>query len=351
MNEARYLAALLTDAAGPPPPELSWTRLAAMARAERVEPLVRRAAAPWLPSDIAEALDLGARKVAFATVRTLAERDRVLLALAAAAVAPVVLLKGAVLGWLAYPDPGLRAMNDLDLLVRDGEGAGRALTALGYREIDCYPGRPASRGAAFERLFARPLVPGRVNQPIEVHTGFAEALRYPVAYDDVLARALRFPEGGPGAHRLEDVDQLLHLAVHLAREQFQGPLKHLLDVHRWVQRGSLDWDEAIRRADAWGARTSLAESLRLSAEVFGTPLPHGLLDALGLRGARRLWLSLWNAPREGRMVRWRLPIRASQALTLAPLMDTPRQCARFLFGYARLRLSDRRTGGSPAPPR
>ena len=306
-----------------------------------MEALLARAVPDDAPARVRETLNRAARKVAFVGLRGLQERDRVLDRLRARGIGPVVLLKGAALGWLVYPDPLLRPMNDLDLLLpRHAVGAAEAALAdLGYTAIDVYPGRPASRRASHERLFGRALVPGRVNQAIELHTAFASDVRHPVEYDAVLARSLSFPEGGPGARRLDETDQLLHLAIHLGKEQLLSPLKHLLDVHLWLVRGRFDPGAAIRRALRWGAATTLHEVLRLAQVVFGSPVPPELTLALQPGRMRAGYLRWWHAPGTGRVIGREVPMRSAQAAALLPLLDTPRQRIRVVarYGWARLR--------------
>ena len=344
----RYVARALVAAppAPPPPAGVEWSAVLAVAQAGRIEPLLLRAVRnSGAPEDVLAALDARSRRVAFAQLRGLGERDAVLGALAHAGVGPVVLLKGAVLALLVYPDPLLRSTNDLDLLIpRDQLAiAGDALVdALGYEAIDLFPGRPASRDAFHERLLARDLVGGRVRQLVELHTGFAHDFRYPIDYPAVLRRALPFPEGGPGACRLDDEDQLLHLAVHMAREHFMGPLKQLLDMHLWVERCGqhLNWSLLIGRALRWGAGVALAEALRLSEALFHTAVPPELAVGLGARGLRGRFLRWWHTPGGVGLVRRAVSYPTARAIAWSTLLDSPGQQARALAGYGRLRVLD-----------
>ena len=339
---ARYGATMLADGPTTPPPGVSWDAVVDVARAGRVEALVLRAIRSSAPKAVCDQLEPRAKKVAFSALRALGERDRVLVAMNDAAVDPVVLLTGAVVAWLTYPDPLLRSTNDLDILVRRDQAAPAhgAMLAAGYTEVDLFGAREASAAAYHERLYGRELVAGRVRQPVEVHTGFAQHFRHDIDYDAVIARALPFPEGGPHAYRLDNADQLIHLAVHLAREQFLSPFKHLLDVHLWVERGGIDWSAVISRSLAWGAATSVAETLRLSTMVFGTQVPSEAQIALAPGGLRGRWLRWWHAPSSTGMTRRPVSMRFAQALALMPLLDTTAQRARFVAQYARLRLKD-----------
>src|SRR5260370_40743738 len=66
-------------------------------------------------------------------LRRLAQLREIRTALAAQNI-PIVALKGIVLAFLAYPDPSLRPMNDIDLLLDEKhlDSAVRILRNLGY---------------------------------------------------------------------------------------------------------------------------------------------------------------------------------------------------------------------------
>ncbi len=348
----RYVAQLLTSGPAPlPDGETTWSAVVEIARRGRLEPLVLRAVESVAPAEVRGQLEPRAKLVAFVNLRSLGERDRVLEALHAAGVGPVVLLKGAVVSWMIYPDPLLRSMNDLDVLVpaAQADRAGRALLDIGYTEVDLFGSRQASAAAYHERLYGRDVVPGRVRQPVEIHTGFAPRFRHRIPYDAVLSRALPFPDGGEHAYRLDDADQLVHLAVHLAREQFLGPLKQLLDVHLWVGRGGFDWNTVIARSLSWRAATSVAETLRLSQAVFGTHIPAEVSLALAPRGLRGRFLRWWHTPGDTGLTRRHLSTRVVLAAALMPLLDDSAERVKFVFNYSKLRIMDV-VGAALRPP-
>ena len=100
-------------------------------------------------------------------VRWRAALDRVAHALARAEV-PVLMFKGADLAFHVYPDPGLRGMADLDLLVPlarldDAQGA---LRSVGFRD-DTSSYSPEWYRVGLQRL--APLVDDRAGVEIEVH--------------------------------------------------------------------------------------------------------------------------------------------------------------------------------------
>jgi hypothetical protein len=118
--------------------EADWDLFFRMAKAEGVAPLMYHAmtrSAFRAP----EATRLKLQSVYYETAAfnqvLLTEMERVVQALNDAGI-PVIVLKGAALAWTVYPDPALRPMNDLDLLVKteDLERAKELIFSLGYHE-------------------------------------------------------------------------------------------------------------------------------------------------------------------------------------------------------------------------
>lgn len=323
-------------------PIRDWDALLTAARLGGVEGLLLRNLPDQVPEVVSKVLMERTRRAVFNGIRAQEEQARILNGLAEACVGKVVLLKGPVLGAMVYDEPFERVSNDLDLLIGESGAplAAQAMLALGYQEKNTFEGRPVSRSLYHERLFWRTLVEGRVRFPVELHTAFAQTTRYRIPYTALIDRALPFPQGGPFAYRLTDVDQLLHLAIHLCREQFKSPLKNLLDVHYWINRG-IDWPLAVARARAWGCATAFAQTIRLSERLFETPIPSGIYQRLGYRGLRARYLDWWHTPVDDRMTRHRVSMRASQLMTLAPLMDSAPQRAWFFGNYLTQRVRDR----------
>jgi len=325
-----------------PVPAMDWSRLVEQIRLHRLGPMVLRDLPDDVPRFVREQLTEQKKQAAFEALRTLQERDTLLHALNSAQCQPIVLLKGAVTGWLVYPDPTLRPMTDLDVLVERSQAGAVAevLREHGYSSIETHPTRAASRERVYERLFAKTLVTDTVLQAVDVHTSFAQNHRYPIDYAAVLGRIVPFEQGGASAFRLDDVDHLLHLAIHMARDQFMGSLRHLLDIHLWVTQRPPAWPMVIERATEWGAQSTLFMALQLTCEVFGTAVPETALSVLDPGGLRSRFLRWWHRPTDERLIRWDVGIRIAQAMALMPLMDKPIQRARFVGQYAWLRSRD-----------
>ncbi|MFT5432084.1 MAG: hypothetical protein ACI9OJ_002782, partial [Myxococcota bacterium] len=332
----RVLVGRVTEAEVEHLTDEQWRTVLTIATAGRVEAVLAHHLPASTPEFIRHALARRAKRIAFAWMW--AERElQSVLAQMTPAVGPVVVLKGHAIAPLVYPDAAMRSTNDIDLLVsrRDAGDAAQALVSLGYVETNLFPTRPASQDAYHERVFSRELVAGRVRQPIEIHTGFAQSFRHRIDYDELIARSISCGAG----HRLSDVDQLLHFAVHSAREQFLGPLKQLLDVHLWITKRALDWDRVVSRAQRYGVASALWETLRLTNQLFDTPLDPAAA-ALQPGRLRQQWLGYWHAPNDRGLTRWPATMRTAQAMALLPLLDSTGDRARFLAAYGRLRVRD-----------
>ncbi len=315
-----------------------WDRVFQLARRGRVDALVARrvqgtAPEPWRRR-FADAL----RRASFQSVWQARVQREVLEGLKAAGVGPIVLLKGAALGPLLYGDASLRPMNDLDVLVAPSQRppAMAALTAIGFTPVATHPGRPASYAASPDWLLGRAEVPGRVNAAVELHATLGPPWRFPVDVAGVLARAVPMPDGS--ALRLGDTDLLVHLAIHLAKEQMGGTLKHLVDVHRFITQRAVAWDAVVDRARAWGARTALWLTLSLCQDALMTAVPEGVLGQLRPSPLVATWLKTAFGVTDHGLRRLDLPMRWSQLLF--PIADSPRALSASIARYGRLRLQD-----------
>jgi len=186
--------------------------------------LATRPDAGSLPGDLAAFLaseKAASSRRAAVLKRTLSEA---VLALREAEI-EVVALKGAALAFFHYPDPSLRPMGDLDLLLRDPRGLGRATAALARSGWRRHLDTPRHR--VFVRPDERVVRPGAEDamNPVrlEIHTSF----RLPVlgrVYDASAAlRAqaeTRDLDGTPAAIAAGPA-LLTHLLFHAA-EDFAG---------------------------------------------------------------------------------------------------------------------------------
>jgi len=191
---------------------------------------------------------------------------------------PVISLKGAHLANTVYPDPALRHMSDLDLLVpfEKLEQAVEALQSLGYRPERQY-------WTDFETTVNQHLPPFRSekDQTVELHWTIRHPeLARPVDLAAVWARAQPFDLEGQAARGLSTEDLLLHLAAHSAiQHHMKGGLQSLYDIAAVVDRWNeqIDWEQLVQASREHKLRKALYLLLRLCRELFGAPVPEAFL--------------------------------------------------------------------------
>jgi Uncharacterised nucleotidyltransferase len=203
----------------------------------------------------------------------------------------LILLKGAVLTSVAYPDTCLRSMSDLDLLVRPVD-AQRALGLIEAGGFACpehvrfvHPGLIGLRCAPATAEFAMPLQKFGTRAFVELHTQLESAEpRYPVPTAMLWSGAQDLDLHGLPCKTLEKHEFLLHLIMHLSEHHvFEHGLRSLLDVHLWIERhdARLDWQLIADRATRRGYARWVYLTLRMARDALATPVPAAAFAALG----------------------------------------------------------------------
>ena len=257
----RLLLDLLGTAKATDSGQAKWDQLGAMARLHRLEPLLhfRHSENPAIPQSLRDQWRDAHRRAAMVALAQRADLEDCSALLAGQGFAPVA-LKGAFLAAHAYPEPALRPMRDLDLLVPQEQvlPAYRALMAAGYAPFEP-PKIPLAEHARLEAHMP-PLAMPR-GSVLELHARISDLdgrLEYATPAGNeagVIARAIELD----GIRYPAPTDMLAHLVIHAVYgHRFDcGPLL-LSDVHYLVARHPLDWTAfwTAARAGAWhdGAR-------------------------------------------------------------------------------------------------
>jgi hypothetical protein len=285
-------------------PVADWRRLVELAEGHGMAPLLFWSLAldGWpanAPEDARRRLERSFYTSTAANIVLLDELKRILKALNAQGI-PVIVLKGAALAPTVYPDPALRPMRDLDLLVRpkDLDAALAALKRLGYRGL--------MRNYFRYHVFMQGGTGGET--AVELHWSLIDyAGRQEAGTVERLwggAEILRL-EGGAEALALNPAAHLAYLCDHLWK-QHGGGLRLLwcFDIHLLASSGRVDWEAVIAAARASCSQTAVRESLGLAQRYFGTQASQGVREALevmpveaGRRGnpAAETWRSLdWH---------------------------------------------------------
>ncbi|MEK7704684.1 MAG: nucleotidyltransferase family protein [Myxococcota bacterium] len=247
----------------------------------------------------------------------------------------VVLLKGmALLDDVYRVDE--RTMSDVDLLVRprDFEAAHRVLIGAGLRLYE-ERRRPRTTLRFHQRAYFHPR-----GCNIDLHRHFDEPGRWRIAVDELFARAERHTLQGIATWRLCDIDTVLHLCIHLTKEELGSLTWSVRDIARLLGRRSIDWETLVVRAGAWQCRTAAWLALRLACNVYGATVPQRVLRSLRPQALRRAYLAVWLSSQQDpafRFLHWR---RRRQLLLRAALLDTVGQRLADVAGVLGSRLAD-----------
>jgi hypothetical protein len=196
-------------------------------------------------------------------------------------------LKGMALAQTLYPDPSLRPMNDLDVLVQPSQRshALKIVQAQGYQ----YSRSPKFLFSAgdehFKNYTHHDYLVGGPSQAIvlELHHRL-------LGTDDALLSLKDmewFWENTESAHTpligfktLSSTACLIYLCAHAELQHHDFRLLRYLDLHLLVTCASLDWQVILERAVALRWTFAIERALQTCVNLFGTPIPDGILAQL-----------------------------------------------------------------------
>lgn len=211
---------------------------------------------------------------------------------------PVVVLKGAALANTLYPEIGLRPMVDIDLLVPDEhlERAVQVVHSLGYDSSEKRAGfgRAHMHHITLHNRFAhRPIleihhdliIRGSDYRPPSLDWFWSQTRGWPGrSYASEDGQAVEHTGSLVTIAQFSPAANLLYLAAHITLQHgvALSKLIWLYDVHLLLTRHAEDIDYADLLTQARTFRWSAALHMTLAQmqRCFGSPLPHGLLDAL-----------------------------------------------------------------------
>lgn len=196
-------------------------------------------------------------------------------------------LKGSVLATQYYAEPGLRPMNDLDLLVRlaDEPRMLRVLAGLGYQPLarsqkHLMLARPESHGPIVSYTGEHPANP----RSLDLHTQLAEhfwGIRYDLT-EEAWADSAPGQIAGVEARLLRPTTLLHHLAIHASSDAITRRLRllHLSDIALVAAKlNPADWECMIVGAQQRGEQRMLYPALLLTSRYYPV-VPAAVLRAL-----------------------------------------------------------------------
>lgn len=199
----------------------------------------------------------------------------VLAALTRAAI-PTLVSKGGVLGSLYYAHPGLRPMNDFDVLVprQRAAEAMRVLAAAGWRSAMAAPERLplAYHGACFSCD----------GLDFDLHWHLLPEACFTDADEPAWAAAEPLAINGVATLGLAPTDLLVVVCAHAAQWQPQSPVRWIADALRIVRHPSkrIDWNRLTALAQRWHVVLHLRDTLEYLGRRWSVAVPATVLASL-----------------------------------------------------------------------
>lgn len=208
----------------------------------------------------------------------------------------VMVLKGALLAPLAYPEPALRPMNDIDLLFlpEDVPRVGPVFESLGYtgkhKEASSGPGvtkhLSTYRRAGNQGETPNPYLSAGGDRMVEPHGSLEESwfgLKVNIT-PGVWERAVPLTLHGQPAYRLSTNDLVIHLAVHAVFHVIMGAsvFVQLYDLGRVIETwpDELNWPQVLTLTRQRQAQAFVYAGLYWAKTLYGASIPANTLTAL-----------------------------------------------------------------------
>jgi hypothetical protein len=175
----------------------------------------------------------------------------------------VIVLKGAHLAQIVYGNISLRAMCDVDILVRKND-----------------------LSKAQRRLMEEGYYPYNSRLPLDVHWSIEHNIVPPLPIDEkaLWERAEASSIADVEVLVLSPEDLLLHLCIHLSFHHLFGfaGVRTLCDIRQTIQhyKTSIDWSVVHDRAREWQVSNAIELSLLLAKELVSAEVPDSILAAL-----------------------------------------------------------------------
>jgi len=194
----------------------------------------------------------------------------------------VILLKGAHLAYFIYQDIGLRAMGDIDILIRK-EDLARVegiLLEMGYKYYTFTNSVQWYKNNHFHLPFTSP----QGIKHLEVHWDFVmRDSIFDIDMDGIWERAKEVKIYGTDVMILSHEDAILHLCFHMAHDDMlRGGIRPLFDIAMLLKRhtGDIKWSYLIQITRAWGIERYLYLILHLISDLIGMSIPYDPLQRL-----------------------------------------------------------------------
>lgn len=275
--------------------QLNWKRLTALARRHKLLPLLHRhlskkELSALVPGWVLEALRYTYQQTLAANILLLDELKSVLLHLNTAGI-DAILLKGAQTARTLYPDPALRPMGDIDLLVRSRD----LVRVDGLLQAQGYVKMVYSRPIVATGLFDPEYVKKSLHLPIiiDLHRHFHHGWRFQIGFEELWQRARRHNWNDGWSFSLDREDGILHQCIHHGVSYHNFPFISMVDLHETINASPPDWEQLGKRARQWGVATIVWLGLELLEAAYPGKVPEKVRTSLRPGRLARLLLPLY----------------------------------------------------------
>ena len=233
-----------------------------------------------IPDDLRAQLRQASLQAAHRNMKLFMELRAVLQALNEQGI-PTIVLKGAHLAALVYPDISMRTMGDIDIMVpkeRLGEAAG-VLERLEYQAPKAYELEPTLTFFHHLPTFRKPNP-----NSIDLHWRlFPPTYPFALDLDKLWEQAQPAIISNTKTLVLSPEDSLLHLSIHsIYHHQFAMGLRALFDIAAIFIHSNkkLNWERISNKVDEWKANKPVFLTLQITKELLNVEIPNHALDKL-----------------------------------------------------------------------
>ena len=169
-----------------------------------------------------------------------------------------------------YKDPGLRPMEDVDILVRkrDQSKARRTMRNLGYQDSGRYKDVFVKNATIFFDLHTDLMNASRIG---------ARSFALGIKEEDIWSEALKRGDG-KGAF-LSKEDTILYLAAHVLKHSFNRKI-WFVDIRRLLESWDINWRRLLTRARHFNLEKPLYCSLTYVKEIMDADIPKDVLEEM-----------------------------------------------------------------------
>ncbi len=186
-----------------------------------------------------------------------------------------ILLKGSCFNYYIYTNDAPRVGSDIDLLVQEQDfNSVCGLLGETMESVDTQGSIKTSHSSFFEKTF---ISKNDVTLTVDVHCALTNPFIFNIDHDEIWDRVILHPAFEKEKFYMMSPEvNLLHLAVHGFRD-LSFVNHNTLDAHELFCKSDIDYDELLKTATQWGAKSVLFWLLFYSKHILKTPIKNDFL--------------------------------------------------------------------------